>query len=237
MASTEDIAWVGQLVDAYAVGADRRGVASERPEGPGVPPAMQAGEIDADGWVEWRVLPSTLSEVEVTQFEDKCGARLPPLFRAYLLARFHLFDQVTSRRHDQLILLADTPAGKPLAPLLQLVSAWRPLIHAGFIPFAEWGDGWGPMCFDTARRAPDGDCPVVWMDHERLASLSEEQCRTRKKVLPLAQPLYRSCREFLIDVFGQADNKSTGANAASPDQPPVRKSWAARIARFFRSAA
>ncbi len=111
MTLIEDIAWVGQLIDAYAVVADRRGVASERPQDSGVPAAMQVGQIDADGWVEWRVLPSTLSEAELTQFENKCGLQLPPLFRAYLLARFHLFDQVTSRRHDQLILMTDTPAG------------------------------------------------------------------------------------------------------------------------------
>jgi len=235
MALTEDIAWVGQLVDAYAAEADRRGVASQRPQDSGVPAAMQVGQIDAEGWVEWRVLPSTLSENELRQFEDKWGVQLPPLFRAYLLARFHLFDQVTSRRHDQLILMTDTPAGKPLAPLLLLLSAWRPLIDAGFIPFAEWGDGWGPMCFDTERRAADGDCPVIWMDHESLASLSEEKRRARKRVLPLAQPLYESFRELLIDLFGQAANKSTGANAGGPQQPPARKSWAARIAQFLRS--
>jgi hypothetical protein len=201
MPLAQDIAFVRQLIDAYAVEADRRAVASRKPQDSGVPGAMQVGQIDADGWVEWRVLPSTLSEVEVTEFENKFGIHLPPLFRAYLLARFHLFDQVTSRRHDQLILMTDTPAGKPLAPLLQLVSAWRPLIDSGFIPFAEWGDGWGPMCFDAERRASDGDCPIVWMDHEILAPMGEERCRMRKNVLPLAQPLYETFREFLIDVF------------------------------------
>src|SRR5512132_3538023 len=83
MPLTEDIAWVGKLIDAYAVGADRRGVASRRPQDSGVPTAMQLGQIDAEGWVEWRVLPSTLSEAELTQVENKCGLQLPPLFRAY----------------------------------------------------------------------------------------------------------------------------------------------------------
>lgn len=234
MPLAEDIAWVGQLIEAYALGADRRGVASKRPQDSGVPATMQVGPIDAEGWVEWRVLPSILSEAEVSDLEKNSGIELPPLFRAYLLARFHLFDQVTSRRHDQLILMPDTPAGKPLAPLLNSMSAWRPLMDAGFIPFAEWGDGWGPMCFDTDRRASAGDCPVIWMDHEILAPLGEEQCRTRKKVLPLAQPLYESCRELLVDVFGQPANETTGANAGGPQQPPVRKSWAARIAQFLR---
>lgn len=200
----EDIAFVGQLIDTYAVEADRRSVASRKPQDSGVPAAMQVGQIDTWGWVEWRVLPSTLSEDEVTELENKFGIHLPPLFRAYLLARFHLFDQVTSRLHDQLILMTDTPAGNPLAPLLQLLTAWRPLIDSGFIPFAEWGDGWGPMCFDTERRALDGDCPIVWMDHEGLAQLGEEHCRMRKKVLPLTQPLYETFRQFVTDVFGRS---------------------------------
>ncbi len=204
MPLAEDIAFVGQLIDAYGVKADRRSVASKRPQDSGVPVAMQAGQIDAEGWVEWRVLPSTLSEVEVAELENRFGIHLPPLFRAYLLARFHLFDQVSSRRHEQLILMTDTPAGKPLAPLLQLLSAWRPLIDSGFIPFAEWGDGWGPMCFDTEHRASDGDCPIVWMDHEILAPLGEERCRMRTTILPLAQPLYETFRELLIDVFGRS---------------------------------
>ena len=73
-----------------------------------------------------------------------------------------------------------------------------------FIPFAEWGDGWGPMCFDTRRHASDGDCPIVWMDHEILAPLGEQRRRMRKEVLPLAQPLYETFRELLTDVFGRS---------------------------------
>jgi hypothetical protein len=234
MALAEDIVFVGQLIDAYGVEVDRMGVAATRPEGSGVPAAMQVGEVNADGWAEWRVMPSTLSEAELTEFENKFRMQLPPIFRAYLLARFHMFDQVTSRRYDQLILMSDTPAGKPFAPMLLLLKTWGPMIDAGFIPFAEWGDSWGPMCFDTERRAPDGDCPVVWMDHEALASLSDEQWRMRKKVLPLAQPLYESCRELLLDVFSPETDKGTGGSEGEPPEPPVRKSWAARIAKFFR---
>jgi hypothetical protein len=150
MAIAEDVAFVGQLLDAYAVDAWRRGVAANNPTGAGVPPEMQVGEVDAYGWVEWRVLPSILTEADVAAVEREFGVQFPPLFRAYLLARFQLFDQVKSRRYDQQILMTPVPAGKPLKQLRQLMSAWRPLIEAGFIPFAEWGDSWGPMCFDSA---------------------------------------------------------------------------------------
>ena len=203
MAVGEDSAFVGQLLDAYAVNAWQTGVASKDPADRGVPPEMQVGEVNADGWVQWRVLPSTLKESDVEALEKEFGAKFPPVFRAYLLARFHLFDQVHSRRYDQQIFMTHTPAGKPLTPLQELMKAWRPLIDAGFVPFAEWGDGWGPMCFDATQRNSDGECPIVWMDHEALIPLGDK-CRLREAVAPLAQPLYDSCREFLVDVFDRS---------------------------------
>jgi hypothetical protein len=59
------------------------------------------------------------------------------------------------------------------------------------------------MCFDAVQRRSDGDCPVAWMDHEALVPLGPEICRRREAVSPLVQPLYGSCREFLLDVFGR----------------------------------
>jgi hypothetical protein len=203
MTVSEDHEFVGRLLDAYAVDDHRMGVASKDPKDAGVPKEMQVGEVDADGWVEWRVLPSTLTEAEVDAVEKEFAVQFPPLFRAYMLARFQLFDQVHSRRYDQQIFMTDTPAGKPLKPIRTLMKAWRSLIDAGYIPFAEWGDGWGPMCFDSVKRTADGECPVVWMDHEALIPLGSNRCRQRESVLPLAQPLYGSCREFLVDVFGR----------------------------------
>ena len=203
MAVAQDIAFVGQLIDAYAVDAWRMSVASEDPKDAGVPPEMQASEVNDEGWVEWRVLPSTLADADVTALENEFGVKFPPLFRAYLLARFQLFDQVKSRRYDQQIFMTDTPSRKPLKLLRDLIKAWRPLVDAGYTPFAQWGDGWGPMCFDSCEREADGECPVVWMDHELLIPLGSDKCGQRESVLPLAQPLYGSCREFLVDVFGR----------------------------------
>ena len=233
MALNEDIAWVGQLLDHYSTREPLHGVASSDSRDSGVPPEMQAGQIDADGWVEWRVLPSTLKEEDVIELENRFGVQLPPLFRAYLLARFHLFDQVTSRRYDQLIFMSDIPSRRPLEPLSKLISAWRPMIAAGFIPFAEWGDSWGPMCFDTGRCSPDGDCPIVWMDHEVLPH-DEKQLGSRNKVLPLAQPLYGSCREFLLDLFGDSDSNVTETQTSESPRFFSRTGWGRLIRRFFR---
>jgi hypothetical protein len=202
MGLAEDTAYIGSLLDAYGGSVRKMHVAARETDGGGAPPSMQVGEVNKEGWVAWRLLPSTLKESDVASIEREYGVEFPPLFRAYLLARFHLFDQVGSKRYDQQILMTDTPSNRPLAPLRKLLTAWRPLIDTGYLPFAEWGDGWGPMCFDTRLRGSDGDCPVIWLDHERIIPLGEEAARRREVIEPLAQPLYGSCREFLFDVFG-----------------------------------
>jgi hypothetical protein len=201
MGILEDITSVGRMLDAYAATEPLQHVAAADPQDAGVPPDMQAEPVNAEDWVTWKMLPSTLSEGDVRSVEDEFGVRLPPLFRAYLLARFHLFDQVHSRRYNQLILMSDIPSGRKLRPLRELMRSWAPLIGAEFVPFAQWGDGWGPMCFDTHQRDAGGECPVVWMDHERLIPLGPQACARRERILPWVQPLYSSCGEFLADVF------------------------------------
>lgn len=201
MSFDDDSRFVGQLIDDFATRTCLMGIAADDTASFGVPPEMQVGEVDEEGWVEWRVMPSTLREAELQAFENEFRVQFPPVFRAYLLSRSQLFDQVRSRRYEQLIFMTDTPAGKPLKPLRRLMEGWQPLIDAGFIPFAEWGDGWGPMCFDAVQRRADGDCPVAWVDHEVLVPLGLEEFRRRETVLPLMQPLYDSCRDFLRDIF------------------------------------
>src|SRR5687768_3697969 len=121
MSLAEDITYVGGLLDSYAESHYRIGVAAEDPEDAGVPPEMQAGPIDAYGWVEWKVLPSALAEEDVSVVEDEFGVSFPPVFRAYLLARFHLFDQVHSGKYDQLIFMTDVPSGRRLRNLRELI--------------------------------------------------------------------------------------------------------------------
>jgi len=98
---------------------------------------MQLGEVTGEGWVEWRVLPSTLTNDHIARLETEYRVSLPPAFRVYLLARLHLFDQLRSRRHNQQILMTDTRARQPLKPLRELMTAWQPLIDADYLPFAQ----------------------------------------------------------------------------------------------------
>ncbi len=82
------------------------------------------------------------------------------------------------------------------------MNTWQPLFDAGFVPVAQWGDGWGPICFDTTQRRDDGECPMVWIDHEDIISLDPGEYRQRDAVRLLMKPLYDSCRDFFSDIFG-----------------------------------
>jgi hypothetical protein len=204
MTLSDDIIYVQTRLEAYAtVDAPHMSVASVNGSG-GVPPEMFDGDVDDEGWVAWKMLPSTLSLDDVSGLETELAIEFPPLFRAYLLAGFQLFDQVRSSKYDQQIFNVDVPSNNPLGPIRTLIEAWRPLLSAGFVPFAEWGDGWGPMCFDSENRCEDRDCPVVWMDHELLIPLGPDECSRRESVLPHVNALYDSYREFFDDVFSVA---------------------------------
>ena len=200
----DGVRWIGGLIDAYAAAApkmERWGVASSDVRDHGVPPDMWVGPVDADGWVEWAVLPSTLTTRDVEAIETEFGIQFPPAFRAYLLARHHCFDQLRSARYDQLILFPAVPTRDPFDWLKSELTVWHQLLGIGLIPFAEWGDGWGPMCFDVAKRQADGDCLVCWLDHEWLIPLGRDGGLDRAGAQSLVQPLYRSCREMLRDLF------------------------------------
>lgn len=202
MALADDIAEYARLIDeydqvqpAFHVVAERRGI-----EWP--PPEMRVRVLDTPDWVECRVLPSSLNLGDVLVFERELGIELPSAYRAYLLARYHLHDQLRATRHeDQQIFWTPVPSHDSLEPLRKHVRDWGVLLGAGYVPFAEWGDGWGPMCFDTRQRDSDGECPVVWLDHELLFRVGVERCSVRENIESLARPLYPTSREMILDVF------------------------------------
>jgi hypothetical protein len=189
-------------IDSFARTAHRYGVAAMEDGDAGVPPEMQEGPINSEGWVAWRVLPSSLDADAIAELERETGARFPTPWKAYLLARAHLFDQLHSRASGQLVFWTATPSNDPLGPAAAVLDAYAPLLGAGYLPFAEWGDGWGPMCFDLA--GIDGeptDAPIVWLDHEALPGSPAGAGWTRARLAPLAQPLYPGIEPMLDDVM------------------------------------
>jgi hypothetical protein len=195
MGLAEDVAEIGRRIDTLTA---RNPWCVVVVDDDNPPPEIRGETLDSPGWIVSRVLPSTLTEIEVVAVEHLLGVQFPPSFRAYLLARFHLIDQCHAASfQNQLVCWPCVPSRQSFDPVVRYVRSWRALLGAGYIPFAQWGDGWGPMCFDTARRAPDGECPVVWMDHELLHG----PLHHRSHVEPLARPLYANSREMIFDLF------------------------------------
>ncbi len=146
-------------------------------------------------------MPSRLTSVEVRAIELHFGVVFPPMFFAYLLARYHLFNQVHSRKYSQLIQLPAIPFRDPLGPLQAVAGAWHRLLDSGFFAFADWGDGWGPVCFDLASPNMEGDYPIVWMDHEHLCRLGPDKFWDRSHLGSMVHPLFDSFADFFADVF------------------------------------
>ncbi|MBX7221784.1 MAG: hypothetical protein K1Y36_17660 [Blastocatellia bacterium] len=208
MISAEDIDFVNLCLDSFytQLATHKYGVMSPakeppyHPEDGGVPFEMMDSPVDGEGYCQWKMLPSTLTEADVRQLEQEFAVPFPPLLRAYLVARFHLIDQVGNGK--EFMLWPCVPSDNPFGPLRLYLEGWKPLLEAGYIPFTGYQDDWGPVCFDTEQCLPDGDQAIVWFDHEVLHNFPDEtDLAKRELVQPLARPLYSSFRELLSDMF------------------------------------
>lgn len=144
---------------------------------------------------------STLTETQIQAFESDYGIELPPLFRAYLASTYQGNMEIGTL--NDFITFPAITATNPLKALqAQLAPAgWGPLLRSGYIPFAEIGDGGGPVCFDTQHKQADGDCAIIGFDSDALISLSEDEIGDRTTLETLATDLYRSFREMMIERF------------------------------------
>ncbi|MDX2200500.1 MAG: SMI1/KNR4 family protein [Phycisphaerae bacterium] len=139
-----------------------------------LPDAMRDDSIPPRGdWQAWRAIPSTATDAQLDALEHETGCVYPPIYRDFLRyqhffgltevgVRFrrHLCDTWYETLHDAYF------GGLPREHILDV----------GLLPFgAETQADAGPACFDTKRRAADGDCPVVFWDHEWVGTKNEVQ--------------------------------------------------------------
>lgn len=165
----------------------------------GVPLDMVAGEIDPEGWVKWKFLPSTLEAGAIFAFEQQFQVQFPPLFRAYLMAGFHLFEQIK----DSYVSMPRIPSDDPFFDLRRNLENpfGSRLKQVGYVAFAWYSDSWGPICFDIDNPLPDGDFPVVWFDHEDNIFYGDEELIQREAISRRAQKLYQSFQEMLKELL------------------------------------
>lgn len=140
----------------------------------GIPHSMQDNTIpEQDGWRGWKCCPSTVSNDELNRLEDETSLKFPTLYRDLLS-----YQHFISLTEVGLSFERHLP-GEWTHKLQSLYfRSWLPerIIKIGLLPFgAETQMDAGPVCFDTRNRQPDGDCPVVFWDHDNIKTDDEIQ--------------------------------------------------------------
>lgn len=137
-----------------------------------LPDLMRDSSITpSEDWVGWRPIPSTVTDADLDALERETGLAFPPLYRDFLRYR-HFVDLTEVGVRFERHLCHDWRETLRKAYL----RSWpRELVlDVGLLPFGDesFMDA-GPVCFDTRHRIVDGDCPVVFWDHEWVGSNKE----------------------------------------------------------------
>ncbi len=121
----------------------------------------------------WKAIPSNVTDADLDALEVETGLAYPPLYRDFLRYR-HFVDLtqigVAFERH--------LPAEWRENLRSLYFKAFYPerILGRGLLPFgSETFMNAGLVCFDTRFRRDDGDCPVVFWDHEWVGDEQEIQ--------------------------------------------------------------
>lgn len=121
---------------------------------PGVPTKMKVEPNSDEEWTDWKMLPSTYTESDLSKFEAKLPAPLPQFFKAYILSN-HVMD-FDFGEYTFPGLIIDQTLEENLYELLT-DEFW----NDGFILIGS-GRGCGdPIVMDFMSPTDDGDYPVL----------------------------------------------------------------------------
>lgn len=145
-----------------------------------------------DDWIPWKPIPSTVTDADLRELEERLNRRYPNLYKAFLQYK-HFYElwskKITFFRHGIYEWKAEL-----LDRYFTFMDPAR-LIGQGYVYFADYDD-WGVICFDTNQQNPqDGDCPVILIDHDQLHT----------EPLPM-ETLYPSFADMLRDLVAQQQN-------------------------------
>lgn len=137
-----------------------------------VPDAMRDDSIPpSDDWNGWNPIRSTVTDADLDDLERETGLPFPPLYRDFLKYR-HFVDLTEVGVRFERHLSNDWTKALRKA----YFRSWprERILDVGLLPFgSESQMDAGPVCFDSKHRRTDGDCPVVFWDHEWVGSEKE----------------------------------------------------------------
>lgn len=137
-----------------------------------IPEPMRDQSISpSNDWIGWHPTPSTVTDKDLDSLEGETGLPFPPLYRD-LLKYLHFVELMGAALqferhmcHNWKETLRKT-----------YFNGWprERILDIGLLPFGEESMmNAGPICFDTRHRQNDGDCPVVFWDHEWVGTEKE----------------------------------------------------------------
>ena len=121
--------------------------------------------VDAE-YLKWKPIPSTITDEELNQFENKIGFKLPLSYRTFLQYKHFVKLYLPNRTIN---LPANMPSTR-LKPLEDYIfNYYDPelIIGKGYIYFADFED-YALLCFDTNQKCADYEYPIVYIFHEEL---------------------------------------------------------------------
>ena len=121
----------------------------------------------------WKAVPSSVTDADLDALEIETGLGYPPLYRDFL--KYLHFVELTSVGVDfERHLAADWH--RTLRDLYFRAYDPERILGRGLLAFGrETFINAGLVCFDTRSRGGDGDCPVVFWDHEWIGDEQEIQ--------------------------------------------------------------
>ncbi|MBP1903686.1 hypothetical protein J2Z32_000298 [Paenibacillus turicensis] len=147
-----------------------------------VPMDMRNGEVDEEGWTDWKIVNSTITMEEIEVIEQQYEIKYPELYKQFLRAyhyvelQFKNIKEGSSYKGDcAFIEMPRLLTGEGLSEVINLMENWHPMLLAGYLPFAVGEDGQGPICFDLLNPNEQGDYPVIWVLHDYLHQLDDTQ--------------------------------------------------------------
>lgn len=126
---------------------------------------LDTSKEENDGMRYWKPVPSTVTDNDLKEIEDKINAPLPGSFKT-ILKHKHFCELAIDSAN-----FFDHSIGKWKQVLMDKMfdeQKRKYTIDKGLIPFCDYED-WGFLCFDTKRPKEDNEYPVMLWDFESAA--------------------------------------------------------------------
>lgn len=142
------------------------------------------------GWIK-ELVPSTITEQEIADFEEKYQLKLPHFYKSYLMTyqlphdhrdMFHI-NGITDYCGEINPLWLALYSITSISDLHTYMECFREIAEeynsspeqcSKLLPIGDWGAGWGPLCIDLTKdeqqieEDKEETWSLVWFDHEEM---------------------------------------------------------------------